>query len=126
MIDKLQRRLNQARTDNDRGDAVLAVIGAFVAVCLVVGLIFFLTWEGESFGSTDGGHVAVVRNGGPFDNTAIRSVLHPNSGRSNIGMYSSLHSYPVSQRYFTISSSNSNADSNESVVVPTADGVQVG
>lgn len=121
----IQRRLAEART-NDRGSAALAVLAALGTIIVVVGLIVLLTWQGESFGSTDGGHVAVVRNGGPFDNTKIRQVLTPSSGRTNIGMYSTMHDYPVSQRYFTISSSGTNADANESVVVPTADGVQVG
>ena len=91
----------------------------------VVALIAFLTWQNESFGSTDGGHVAVVRNGGPFDNTRIRQVLPASSGRTNIGMYSAMHDYPTSQRFYTISSSG-HGDSDESIQVPTADGVQVG
>ncbi|SDJ00890.1 SPFH domain / Band 7 family protein [Frankineae bacterium MT45] len=100
-----------------------AIAGA--VVLLVIGLISFLVWQNETFASTDGGHVAIVRNGGPFDNTKIRQVLPASSGRSNIGYASTLHKYPTSQRFFTISSS-SNADSNESVSVPTADGVSVG
>ncbi|SOD71012.1 SPFH domain/Band 7 family protein [Jatrophihabitans sp. GAS493] len=98
---------------------------AGIALLVSVAVIYFLVWEGESFGSTDGGHVAIVRNGGPFDNTKIRQVLQSSSGRTNIGMYSSMHEYPTSQRFFTISSS-ANADSNESVTVPTSDGVNVG
>lgn len=96
-----------------------------VILAFVVLLIAFLTWQNESFGSTDGGHVAIVRNGGPFDNTRIRQVLPASSGRTNIGMYSALHNYPTSQRFYTISSTG-NGDSDESIQVPTADGVQVG
>jgi hypothetical protein len=104
-----------------RATAVVAV-----GLVLLIALISFLTWQGESFGSTDGGHVAIVRNGGPFDNTKIRQVLPPSSGRTNIGMFSTLHDYPTSQRFYTISSSGSKADANESITVPTADGVNVG
>lgn len=100
-----------------------AGVGAVIA--FVVVLIGFLIWQNESFGSTDGGHVAVVRNGGPFDNTRIRQVLPASSGRTNIGMYSAMHNYPTSQRFYTISSSG-HGDSDESIQVPTADGVQVG
>ena len=63
---------------------------------------------------------------GPFDNTKIRQVLPASSGRTNIGMFSTLHDYPTSQRFYTISSSGSRADANESITVPTADGVNVG
>lgn len=97
-----------------------------VVLVIFVAFISFLVWQNESFGSTDGGHVAIVRNGGPFDNTKIRQVLPPSSGRTNIGMYSTLHNYPTSQRFYTISSSGSRADANESITVPTADGVNVG
>src|SRR4051812_4366614 len=100
-----------------------AMVGGVLA--FVVLLIIFLVWQSNSFGSTDGGHVAVVRNGGPFDNTKIRQVLPASSGRTNIGLFSSMHNYPTSQRFFTISSTG-NGDSDDVVTVPTADGVQVG
>ena len=100
-----------------------AAVGGVLA--FVVLLIIFLVWQGNSFDSTDGGHVAIVRNGGPFDNTKIRQVLPASSGRTNIGLFSTLHNYPTSQRFFTISSTG-NGDSDDVVVVPTADGVQVG
>jgi regulator of protease activity HflC (stomatin/prohibitin superfamily) len=76
-------------------------------------------------GSTDGGHVAVVRNGGPLDNTKIRQIVAAGSGRTRIGFNSVMHPYPTSQRFFTISSAG-NGDANESITVPTADGVNVG
>ena len=100
-----------------------AKVGAVLAVLVVV--IGFMIWQGSSFDSTDGGHVAVVRNGGPFDNTKIRQVLSASSGRTNIGMFSTMHDYPTSQRFYTISRAG-NGDSDESIQVPTADGVQVG
>lgn len=98
-----------------------AVIGIVVVAVVIVGAVVLL----GGYGSTDGGHIAVVRNGGPLDNTKIRQVVSPGSGRTRIGLYSTLHKYPTSQRFFTISSSG-NADANESVTVPTADGVNVG
>ncbi len=98
-----------------------AVIGILVAAAVLIGAVVLL----GGYGSTDGGHIAVVRNGGPLDNTQIRQVVSPGSGRTRIGLYSTMHKYPTSQRFFTISSSG-NADANESVTVPTADGVNVG
>jgi hypothetical protein len=98
-------------------------VGALLVV--IIAVIGVLVWQNSSYDSTDGGHVAIVRNGGPFDNTRIRQVLPASSGRTNIGLFSSMHPYPTSQRFYTISSSG-NGDSDESVTVPTADGVQVG
>ena len=94
-------------------------------VVVVVGILAaaFLLFAG--YGRTDGGHVAVIRNGGPLDNTKIRQVVPAGSGRVRIGLYSSQHNYPTSQRFFTISVSGK-GDANESVTVPTADGVNVG
>ncbi len=95
------------------------------AIALVIGLIVVIVWQTNSFDSTDGGHIGVVRNGGPLDNTKIRQILPPSSGRTSIGFLSDTHLYPTSQRFFTISS-NGKGDSDDVVVVPTADGVQVG
>jgi regulator of protease activity HflC (stomatin/prohibitin superfamily) len=96
-----------------------------IVVAAVAVVIAGLTALGAGYGSTDGGHIAIVRNGGPLDNTKIRQVVLPGSGRTRIGLNSTMHKYPTSQRFFTISSSG-NADANESVTVPTADGVNVG
>lgn len=121
----LKQRLKETRNDGGYMSAG-AIAGSWAAGVLVVALIiWFLIWITNSFGSTDGGHVGVVRNGGPFDNTKIVKVLPANSGRTNIGMFSTIHAYPTSQRFFTIDS-NGGGDSDDVVQVPTADGVQVG
>jgi hypothetical protein len=73
----------------------------------------------------DGGHVIVVRNGGPFDNNSIRQIIEPNSGLTTTGLFSHVHEYPSTQRNFKVSGSK-NADSNEVINVPTRDGVLVG
>lgn len=52
----------------------------------------------------NGGEVAVVRNGGPFDNHRIRQVIDPGSSITYVGMYSSTHKYPAQQRFYTITS----------------------
>jgi len=105
-----------------RRGALRTTLIVLVAAAVVIGGCMALF---GGYGSTDGGHIAVVRNGGPLDNTRIRQIVPPGSGRTRIGLYSTMHKYPTSQRFFTISSTG-NADANESVTVPTADGVSVG
>jgi hypothetical protein len=98
------------------------VLGALVVVFAgIVPLFGYLT----GFTKADGGHVVVVRNGGPFDDNSIRQVIQPNSGLTSTGLWSSEHPYPSTQRNFKISGSE-NADSNEVINVPTKDGVLVG
>lgn len=109
------------RPTTHRSAFKLTAIAVVATLVVIVGLVALL----GGYGSTDGGHIAVVRNGGPLDNTKIRQIVQPGSGRTRIGLYSTMHKYPTSQRFFTISSTG-NADANESVTVPTADGVNVG
>lgn len=98
--------------------------GAVLAVVLLIALVMV----GTSFEATNGGEVGVVRNGGPLANNNIREVLNPSSGRRFIGIWSSLHRYPVTQRYYTITS-DPNGGSRPGVDIvhtPTSDGVDVG
>jgi len=106
-----------------RGLRVLVglVVGLLVVVAGVVPGIAFAA----GFTKADGGHVIVVRNGGPFDDNSIRQVIQPNSGITATGLFSSEHPYPSTQRNFKVSGS-ANADSNEVINVPTKDGVLVG
>lgn len=105
--------------------------GSRVLVVLVVSLVvlFAAVVPGVAFmaGFTkaDGGHVIVVRNGGPFDDNSIRQVIQPNSSITPTGLFSSDHPYPSTQRNFKVSAAE-NADSNEVINVPTKDGVLVG
>ena len=106
-----------------RGTRIL--VGAVVSLAVVVGAVVpgfaFLT----GFTKADGGHVIVVRNGGPFDDNSIRQVIQPNSGLTSTGLFSADHPYPSTQRNFKVSAAE-NADSNEVINVPTKDGVLVG
>jgi hypothetical protein len=92
-------------------------------------LIFAVLVPGIAYASgftkADGGHVIVVRNGGPFDDNSIRQVIEPNSGLTSTGLFSKTHAYPSTQRNFKVSGAK-NADSNEVINVPTKDGVLVG
>jgi hypothetical protein len=96
-------------------------IGVVVLVAGVVPGIAFLS----GFTKADGGHVIVVRNGGPLDDNSIRQVIQPNSALTSTGLYSKAHPYPSTQRNFKVSGAR-NADSNEVINVPTKDGVLVG
>ncbi len=98
-----------------------AVVSLTVLLVAVVPGFAFLA----GFTKADGGHVIVVRNGGPFDDNSIRQVIQPNSSLTSTGLFSTDHPYPSTQRNFKVSAAE-NADSNEVINVPTKDGVLVG
>lgn len=77
---------------------------------------------------TSGGEIAVVRNGGFFDDNKIRQVIDPGSGRVWIGLYSQVHKYPAQQRFYTITSDARKGDETgvDVVTVPSSDGVNMG
>jgi hypothetical protein len=106
-----------------RSTRVLVALAAAVVVLLVVVVPGFAFLTG--FTKADGGHVVVVRNGGPFDDNSIRQVIQPNSSLTSTGLFSAEHPYPSTQRNFKVSGAK-NADSNEVINVPTKDGVLVG
>lgn len=75
-----------------------------------------------------GGQVGVVRNGGPYDNKAIKDCLPPAARRKYIGLNSTAHKYPAVgvQRYFKITSDpKEGADFQGVVRAKTADGFNV-
>lgn len=102
----------------------------------VVGLSLagvLLLWMGVSaLGSpltkTQGGEIAVIRNGGPLDNNRIRQVVPPASSLTWTGVFSVKHSYPAQQRFYTITADAARGDRAGVDVehLPTADGVEVG
>ncbi len=117
------RSVAASKRPRSRGRRVAIVIGVVLVALFVVvipGLAFV-----TGFTKADGGHVIVVRNGGPFDDNSIRQVIQPNSGLTATGLFSSEHPYPSTQRNFKVSGAQ-NADSNEVINVPTKDGVLVG
>jgi regulator of protease activity HflC (stomatin/prohibitin superfamily) len=98
--------------------AVIAVIAAFVGLPALF----------AGFQRTNGGEVAVVRNGGPFNNNLIRQIIDPGSGNTWIGFGSTAHKYPAQQRFYTITSDAGRGDrvGVDVVTVPSADGVNMG
>jgi len=99
------------------------------AIVLLVVALPFLNGLLRGFERTDGGEVAVVRNGGFFDNTRIRQVIDPGSGRVWVGWWSKVHKYPAQQRFYTITSNRGEGDRGggvDVVTVPSSDGVNMG
>jgi regulator of protease activity HflC (stomatin/prohibitin superfamily) len=95
----------------------------------VVGLLIVaLPVVSTSLAKTQGGQIAVVRNGGPLDNNRIRQIIQPASSLTWIGLFSQVHTYPAQQRFYTITSDSSRGDRTgvDVELLPTADGVEVG
>jgi regulator of protease activity HflC (stomatin/prohibitin superfamily) len=105
-------------------------IVAFGAAALAIIYLLVLGFSAlGSFDKTTGGEVAVVRNGGPFDNNKIRQILDPASARTWIGLYSESHKYPAQQRFYTITANAGQGDrpvEADVVRVPSEDGVEMG
>ena len=101
----------------------VALLAGFVVVGLavLVGLFNGLT-------KTGGGDVAVVRDGGPFDDHRVRQTIQPASNLTWIGWWSTVHRYPAQQRFYTITADPGRGERTGVDVVhtPTSDGVNVG
>jgi len=82
----------------------------------------------SGFTKTAGGEVAVIRNGGPWNNNRIRDIVAPASGLTWIGFLSQKHPYPAQQRFYTITGDAQRGDKVgvDVEILPTADGVEVG
>ncbi|MFA1551102.1 SPFH domain-containing protein [Actinomadura chokoriensis] len=105
-----------------RRTAVIAAVLLVVVGWPVLSALF------GGYERTSGGEIAVVRNGGFFDNNRIRQVIDPGSGRVWIGLYSQVHKYPAQQRFYTITSDARKGDETgvDVVTVPSSDGVNMG
>ncbi|TMM03128.1 MAG: SPFH domain-containing protein [Actinobacteria bacterium] len=110
-----------------RGGAPLGALLLAGGVFFIVGLVCLIGLFG-ALNRTSGGEVAVVRNGGPFDNHRVRQVIDPASGLTWTGWWSQVHKYPAQQRFYTITSEAGRGDRPGVDVVhtPTSDGVNVG
>lgn len=99
--------------------AVLALIALIALICVGVAGI-------GAFDSIDGGHIAVLRNGG-LANQNIRGFLDPGSGMTWTGLYSTEHIYPAQQQVYTIDAnpSQGSTPTADSIDVPSSDGVDI-
>jgi regulator of protease activity HflC (stomatin/prohibitin superfamily) len=104
-----------------RGAIAAAIVVVLVGFPLLVNLF-------GGFERTSGGEIAVVRNGGPFDNNRIRQIVDPASSLTWIGMASKVHKYPAQQRFYTITSDQRRGERTgvDVVTVPSSDGVNMG
>jgi regulator of protease activity HflC (stomatin/prohibitin superfamily) len=95
------------------------------ATGLIVGLSVCFAAVG-SLDSIDGGHIAVLRNGG-FANQNVRGFLDPGAGMTYTGLYSTEHIYPAQQQVYTISADpkQGQTNSSDSINVPSSDGVEI-
>nr|WP_284288532.1 SPFH domain-containing protein [Angustibacter aerolatus] len=107
-----------------RGRLALVVLVLLAIVAVVTTSVVL----GTGFDRTAGGEVAVVRDGGPFDDNQVRQVLQPASQRTWTGLFSTSHTYPAQQRFYTITSVAGRGERTGVDVEndPTADGVEVG
>lgn len=103
------------------GRIIIAVVFAVAGLAVLISVV-------GGFARTEPGQVAVVRDGGPLDDTGIRQVISPNSGLTWVGLWSSLHAYPAQQRIYTITTDAKRASSSgvDEVTLPSADGVNLG
>jgi hypothetical protein len=76
--------------------------------------------------SIDGGHIAVLRNGG-MANQNIRGFLDPGAGMTFTGLYSTEHIYPAQQQVYTITADakQGSTPTADSIQVPSSDGVEI-
>ncbi|MGI8328676.1 SPFH domain-containing protein [Actinomadura scrupuli] len=104
-----------------RGGIAIAVVMVIVALVTLPNLF-------GGFDRTTGGEIAVVRNGGMFDNNRIRQIIDPGSSMTWIGWGSKSHKYPAQQRFYTITSDVRRGErvGVDVVTVPSSDGVNMG
>jgi hypothetical protein len=99
------------------------------AAVLAIALPSLIGWWG-GYMKTDAGEVAVVRNGGLFDDNQIREIIDPASSLTWTGFWSTAHRYPAQQRFYTIAASGDTHNGQRAgidvVTVPSSDGVSMG
>jgi hypothetical protein len=119
-------RTSNTRPQTEPKSVVLGCLGLVAAILAAV----FVIWPGVvalwSWTKTDGGHVAVIRDGGPFDDNAIRQVLPASSALTWTGLYSQVHEYPAQVRYYDIVPVGDDRPGVNAYRTPTRDGVDVG
>jgi SPFH domain / Band 7 family len=102
---------------------VLSVVAVAVILPTLIGTL-------GGYMKTDAGEVAVVRNGGLFDNRQIRQIIDPASALTWTGFWSTAHHYPAQQRFYTIAATGDTHNGQRAgvdvVTVPSSDGVNMG
>ncbi len=101
---------------------LLGVLAAAIALLITLIGVF------SGFDKTSGGEIAVVRNGGAFDNNRVRQVIQPVSNLTWTGLWSVTHRYPAQQRFYTITADPRRGERTGVDVLhtPSSDGVDMG
>lgn len=94
----------------------------------VVAVLFVGIPAAMSMESTDAGHIAVVRNDASWGDKSIRAVLGPGHSATYVGIWTTVHFYPVTQSSYTITDDPKEGDTPgvDVISVPSLDGVQMG
>lgn len=108
------------------GQIARYTLGGLVALIAVIAVVVTGFAGIGAFDSIDGGHIAVLRNGG-LSNQNIRGFLDPGAGMSWTGFFSTEHVYPAQQQVYTISSDakQGSTPTSDSIDVPSSDGVDI-
>jgi regulator of protease activity HflC (stomatin/prohibitin superfamily) len=106
----------QSFVKDQRGQAGATVLGVLLVIVLGFLVIAGGAWL-FSFHGVDPGHVAIVKEGGPFDGRSLKEVRQPGSSAKPIGAFNHQYELPTTQRDLT--------DEVGRIVVPTRDGVNV-
>lgn len=117
---------SSSNADLSPGKAIALIV---LAVTALIALIFGIATGFAAIGafdSIDGGHIAVLRNGG-LANQNIRGFLTPGSGMTWTGLYSTEHIYPAQQQVYTIDADPKQGQTQtaDSISVPSSDGVEI-
>lgn len=122
-----QRKVQDFAKDVGRSRAPVGRLVAALAAFAIVGLVVLIGIF-HGLDRTSGGEIAVVRNGGPFDDHQVRQIIDPASAMTWTGWWSQVHKYPAQQRFYTITSQEGRGDRPgvDIVQTPTSDGVNVG
>lgn len=112
----------------DPGGRRFTPLRVFVVFTAVVAVILAASLLATGLYKTPAGEIAVVRNGGPLSNSQVRQIVPPASSVTFIGFFSSKHTYPAQQRFYTITADAARGDRAGVDVenLPTSDGVEVG
>jgi len=116
--------MSRSSSSGDAGDG--AIVAAFIAAAILI--IATLVGVFTGFDKTSGGEIAVIRNGGMFDNNKVRQVIQPASSLTWTGFWSHTHKYPAQQRHYTITADTGRGDRTgvDVLHVPSSDGVDLG
>lgn len=104
----------------DRGYVDGFVIGSFIAVLLVIGVIVGIVWfAGTTWSKTEAIEMTCAYNGGPLDNKNFKGYVEPGGGRKNQGFASTTYDVPVRQVQYRVSLTEGQGDTRTPTSIDT-------